>query len=122
MNAIQSFLHPTDLAAIRGLVTGLKGCKPGADWYAPRRLPRGVAPVQPDRMMRRQASGNRCSPSAPLNVKKISTVQHAPLCCCALDALLAAQQQAKQALDRTTHRAMGRSTIQPKEDPNHGKS
>lgn len=48
--------------------------------------------------------------------------QHAGLCRSALDASLAAQQQAKQVLDQAMSRVRSRSTIQPKEDPNHGKS
>ncbi|MDQ3060382.1 MAG: hypothetical protein M3R45_12840 [Pseudomonadota bacterium] len=48
--------------------------------------------------------------------------QYAGLCRSALDASLAAEQLAKQALDRAMHRPMGPSTIQPKENPNHGKS
>ncbi len=48
--------------------------------------------------------------------------QYAGLCRSALDASLAAEQQAKEVLDRAMRRVMGRSTIQPKEDPNHGKS
>lgn len=41
---------------------------------------------------------------------------------CALDASLAAERQAKQVLELAMSRARNRSTIQPKEDPNHGKS
>ena len=48
--------------------------------------------------------------------------QDAGLCCCALDASLAAEQQATQVLEQAMSRARNRSTIQPKEDPNHGKS
>lgn len=48
--------------------------------------------------------------------------QHAGLCRSALDASLAAEQQAQQVLDQAMSRASNRSTIQPKEDPNHGKS
>lgn len=48
--------------------------------------------------------------------------QYAGLCRSALDASLAAEQQAKQVLDQAMSRARNRSTIQPKEDPNHGKS
>ena len=44
--------------------------------------------------------------------------QYAGLCRSALDASLAAERQAKEAI----HQAMNRSTTQPKEDPNHGKS
>ena len=44
--------------------------------------------------------------------------QYAGLCRSALDASLAAERQAKEAL----HRAMSRPTTQPKEDPNYGKS
>jgi hypothetical protein len=44
--------------------------------------------------------------------------QYAGLCRSALDASLAAEQQAKAAIDK----AMNRPNPQPKEDPNHGKS
>jgi len=44
--------------------------------------------------------------------------QYAGLCRSALDASLAAERQAKEALSR----AMNRSINQPKEDPNYGKS
>ncbi|ABE44277.1 hypothetical protein Bpro_2356 [Polaromonas sp. JS666] len=44
--------------------------------------------------------------------------QYAGLCRSALDASLAAEREAKEAI----HRAMNRSTTQPKEDPNNGKS
>ena len=48
--------------------------------------------------------------------------QYAGLCRSALDASLAAERQAKEALDRAMRRTPGRSTIQPREDPDHGKS
>ena len=44
--------------------------------------------------------------------------QYAGLCRSALDASLAAEQQARAAIAQ----AMNRSNTQPKEDPNHGKS
>ena len=44
--------------------------------------------------------------------------QYAGLCRSALDASLAAEQQAKLAIDK----AMNRPNPQPKEDPHHGKS
>jgi hypothetical protein len=48
--------------------------------------------------------------------------QYAGLCRSALETSLAAEQQAKQALDRAMSRTLDRSTIPPKETPNHGKS
>ena len=48
--------------------------------------------------------------------------QHAGLCRSALDASLAAEQQAKEVLDRAMRRAMNRSNPSHKEDPTHGKS
>lgn len=48
--------------------------------------------------------------------------QPAGLCRFALDAWLAAAQQAQKALNRALCRVMGSSTIQPKEDIHHGKS
>ena len=48
--------------------------------------------------------------------------QYAGLCRSALDASLAAEQQAKEVLARVMRPAASRSTMQPKEDPNHGKS
>jgi len=48
--------------------------------------------------------------------------QYAGLCRSALDASLAAEQQAKQALDRAMHRPVNRSNTPSKEDPTHGKS
>ncbi len=48
--------------------------------------------------------------------------QYAGLCRSALDASLAAEQQAKEVLDRAMRRAMNRPNTQPKEDPTHGKS
>ena len=48
--------------------------------------------------------------------------QYAGLCRSALDASLAAEQQAKEALSRAMRPAQDRSTTQPKEDPDHGKS
>ena len=48
--------------------------------------------------------------------------QYAGLCRSALDASLAAEQQAKEFINRAMHRGMGNLTILPKEDPNHGKS
>ncbi|MGV8805624.1 MAG: hypothetical protein ACWA6Y_11765 [Polaromonas sp.] len=48
--------------------------------------------------------------------------QYAGLCRSALDASLTAERQAKEILARAMHRAVNRSTIQPKEDTDHGKS
>jgi hypothetical protein len=48
--------------------------------------------------------------------------QHAGLCRSALDAAIAAESQARQAISRAMSRVANPSTIQPKEDPNHGKS
>lgn len=48
--------------------------------------------------------------------------QYAGLCRSALDASLAAELQAKEAIHLAMSRAMNRSITQPKEDPNHGKS
>jgi len=48
--------------------------------------------------------------------------QYAGLCRSALDASLAAEQQAKEALNRAMGKAMNPANPQPKEDPNHGKS
>ena len=48
--------------------------------------------------------------------------QHAGLCRSALDASLAAEQQAKEVLDRAMRRAMNRSNPSHKEDSTHGKS
>ncbi|EJL83080.1 hypothetical protein PMI15_02801 [Polaromonas sp. CF318] len=48
--------------------------------------------------------------------------QYAGLCRSALDASLAAEQQAKEALNRAMGKAVNPSNPQPKEDPNHGKS
>ena len=48
--------------------------------------------------------------------------QYAGLCRSALDASFAAEQQAKEVLDRAMSRSVNRSTTQPKEDPTHGKS
>lgn len=48
--------------------------------------------------------------------------QYAGLCRSALDASLAAEQQAKAALNRAMGKAMNPQKPQLKEDPNHGKS
>jgi len=48
--------------------------------------------------------------------------QYAGLCRSALDASLAAEQQAKEALNRAMGKAVNPSKPQTKEDPNHGKS
>jgi hypothetical protein len=48
--------------------------------------------------------------------------QHAGLCRSALDAAIAAEGQARQAISRAMSREANPFTIQPKEDPNHGKS
>ena len=48
--------------------------------------------------------------------------QYAGLCRSALDTSLAAERQAKEALQRAMSRAMNRSINQPKEDPNYGQS
>ena len=48
--------------------------------------------------------------------------QHAGLCRSALDAAIAAESQAKQAISRAMSRVANPSTIQHKEEPNHGKS
>jgi hypothetical protein len=48
--------------------------------------------------------------------------QHAGLCRSALDAAMAAESQAKQAISRAMSRDANPPTIQLKEDPNHGKS
>lgn len=48
--------------------------------------------------------------------------QYAGLCRSALDASLAAEQQAKEALSRAMRPAQDRFTTQPKEDPDYGKS
>ena len=48
--------------------------------------------------------------------------QYAGLCRSALDASLAAEQQAKEVLSKAMRRATGHPTMQPKEDPDHGKS
>jgi hypothetical protein len=48
--------------------------------------------------------------------------QQAGLCRSSLDAAMAAESQARQAISRAMSRVNNPSTIQPKEDPNHGKS
>jgi hypothetical protein len=48
--------------------------------------------------------------------------QHAGLCRSALDAASAAESQARHVIFRAMSRVTHPSTIQPKEDPNHGKS
>jgi len=48
--------------------------------------------------------------------------QYAGLCRSALDASLAAEQEAKEALSRAMGKAVKPSNPQTKEDPNHGKS
>lgn len=48
--------------------------------------------------------------------------QYAGLCRSALDASLAAEQQAKQVLDRAMRRPMDPSNPSNQEDPTHGKS
>lgn len=48
--------------------------------------------------------------------------QYAGLCRSALDASLASEQQARQAIAHAMRQAANRSTTQPKEDPKHGKS
>jgi hypothetical protein len=48
--------------------------------------------------------------------------QHAGLCRSALDVATAAESQARQAISRAMSRVANPSTIQPKEEPNHGKS
>ena len=48
--------------------------------------------------------------------------QYAGLCRSALDASLAAERQAKEVLSKAMRQATDRSIMQPKEDPNHGKS
>ncbi|MES2412842.1 MAG: hypothetical protein V4614_03520 [Pseudomonadota bacterium] len=48
--------------------------------------------------------------------------QHAGLCRSALDTSLASEQLAKQAIANAMRQDLNRSTTQPKEDPQHGKS
>lgn len=48
--------------------------------------------------------------------------RHAGLCRSALDASVAAESQALQAIERAMSRSPHQPTTQPKEEPNHGKS
>lgn len=48
--------------------------------------------------------------------------QHAGLCRSALDVATAAESQARQAISRAMSRVAHPSTLQHKEEPNHGKS
>jgi hypothetical protein len=60
-------------------------------------------------------------PAAPEIYENVN-YQHAGLCRSALDAAMAAESQAKQAIARAMSRNAHPPTTQPKEDPNHGKS
>jgi hypothetical protein len=62
-----------------------------------------------------------CAVAAGL-YEKNGNYQQAEICRSALEALIAAERQAMQALDRAMCRVQGCSTTPPKEDPNHGKS
>ena len=125
MNATKPFTRKTDLTVTHVLAELLERLERspepvGAEQYRSvvQHLVSELGVVEPGTALRALLDSHPAAAELYENVN----YQYAGLCRSALDASLAAEQQAKEVLSKAMRRATDRSTMQPKEDPNHGKS
>ena len=125
MNATKPFIRKTDLTVTHVLAELLERLERspepvGAEQYRSvvQHLVSELGVVEPGTALRALLDSHPAAAELYENVN----YQYAGLCRSALDASLAAEQQAKEVLSKAMRRATDRSTMQPKEDPNHGKS
>ena len=125
MNATQSHSRKTDLTVTHVLARLLERLERsavpvGAEQYRSvvQHLVSELGDVEPGKALGALLDSHPAAAELYENVN----YQHAGLCRSQLDASLAAEQQAKQVLDRAMRQAMNRSHPTHKEDPTHGKS
>ena len=125
MNATKPFIRKTDLTVTHVLAELLERLERspepvGAEQYRSvvQHLVSELGVVEPGTALRALLDSHPAAAELYENVN----YQYAGLCRSALDASLAAEQQAKEVLSKAMRRATDRSTMQPKEDPNNGKS
>ena len=125
MNATKPFARKTDLTVTHVLAELLERLERspepvGAEQYRSvvQHLVSELGVVEPGTALRALLDSHPAAAELYENVN----YQYAGLCRSALDASLAAERQAKEVLSKAMRRATDRSTMQPKEDPNHGKS
>ena len=125
MNATKPSTLKTDLTVTHVLAELLerleRSAEPvGAEQYRSvvQHLVSELGVVEPGTALRALLDGHPAAAELYENVN----YQYAGLCRSALDASLAAERQAKEVLGKAMRRAAGRSIMQPKEDPDHGKS
>ena len=125
MNATKPNLRKTDLTVTHVLAELLerleRSAEPvGAEQYRSvvQHLVSELGVVEPGSALRALLDTHPAAAELYENVN----YQYAGLCRSALDASLAAEQQAKELMNRAMHRGISNSTTPPKEDPNHGKS
>ena len=125
MNATKPFIRKTDLTVPHVLAELLERLERspepvGAEQYRSvvQHLVSELGVVEPGTALRALLDSHPAAAELYENVN----YQYAGLCRSALDASLAAEQQAKEVLSKAMRQATDRSTKQPKEDPNHGKS
>ena len=125
MNATKPILRNTDLTVTHVLAELLERLERsavpvGAEQYRSvvQHLVSELGVVEPGSALRALLDSHPAAAELYENVN----YQYAGLCRSALDASLAAERQAKEVLSKAMRRATDRSIMQPKEDPNHGKS
>ena len=125
MNATKPILRKTDLTVTHVLAELLERLERsavpvGAEQYRSvvQHLVSELGVVEPGTALRALLDSHPAAAELYENVN----YQYAGLCRSALDASLAAERQAKEVLSKAMRRATDRSIMQPKEDPNHGKS
>ena len=125
MNATKPILRNTDLTVTHVLAELLERLERsavpvGAEQYRSvvQHLVSELGVVEPGSALRALLDSHPAAAELYENVN----YQYAGLCRSALDASLAAERQAKEVLSKAMRRAADRSIMQPKEDPNHGKS
>ncbi|MBK5207142.1 MAG: hypothetical protein JJD98_17600 [Polaromonas sp.] len=121
MNAIKPLSHKTDLTVTHVLAELLERLERSAEPVAAEQyrsvvlhLVNELGDVEPGRALGALLDAHPAAAELYENVN----YQYAGLCRSALDASLAAERQAKEAISR----AMNRSINQPKENPNYGQS
>lgn len=125
MNAIKTPTLKTDLTVTHVLAELLERLERSREPVAPeqyrsvvRHLVSEFGVVEPGTALRALLDSHPAAAELYENVN----YQYAGLCRSALDASLAAERLAKEALSRAMRPAEGRLNTQPKEDPDHGKS
>lgn len=125
MNATKPLLRKTDLTVTHVLAELLERLERsavpvGAEQYRSvvQHLVSELGVIEPGTALRALLDSHPAAAELYENVN----YQYAGLCRSALDASLAAERQAKEVLSKAMRQATDRSIMQPKEDPNHGKS